>query len=408
MHFSFSRFLISALLLVSSGAAAMAAEYSLAGVADRVRSHHPGLKAARLTIEEARGRRLGAGRLANPVAGIEVRPESRLEPGNVGFSFEQAFPITKRLQLEKQRGAQGVAAAELEVRDAERRLAAEAQSLAVRLLALDAQQALRDEQTDLAKKLSDFVKGRVKAGEISPLEAAQAQVDAQRLLLEARRVETERVSLTGQLKPMLGVKAGDKLRISGKLPAPKIPEADPLWTQRPDYQLSRAKAEAAETDTALARSKKWQDVNAGVVGGPEWQRTTSGRDSAGFVGFQLSIPLPIWNRNEGEIAEKIASAERARLESEALGKVIESEAETARQEMIAHAALARETRQDLLPLVVEQAKALEKAYETGQTDLLSVLRAREQRLQLEAAALDAERDFHLARVRHEAATGGAP
>jgi cobalt-zinc-cadmium efflux system outer membrane protein len=34
-----------------------------------------------------------------------------------------------------------------------------------------------------------------------------------------------------------------------------------------------------------------------------------------------------------------------------------------------------------------------------------VLRAQEQRLQLESAALNAERDFHLARIRYEAATG---
>jgi len=59
----------------------------------------------------------------------------------------------------------------------------------------------------------------------------------------------------------------------------------------------------------------------------------------------------------------------------------------------------------LLPLVVEQTTKLEKAYETGQVDLITLLRAREQRLQLEAASLDALRDFHLARIRYEAATG---
>ncbi len=75
--------------------------------------------------------------------------------------------------------------------------------------------------------------------------------------------------------------------------------------------------------------------------------------------------------------------------------------------MQANAALARETRGTLLPLVQEQTAKLEKAYESGQTDLLTVLRAREQRLQLEAAALDAARDFHLARIRYEAATGAA-
>jgi hypothetical protein len=63
------------------------------------------------------------------------------------------------------------------------------------------------------------------------------------------------------------------------------------------------------------------------------------------------------------------------------------------------------SKETLLPLVLQQTDRLEKAYESGQTDLLTVLRAREQRLQLEAAVLDATRDFHLARIRYEAAIG---
>ena len=132
--------------------------------------------------------------------------------------------------------------------------------------------------------------------------------------------------------------------------------------------------------------------------GSNYQRT-------GYIGFRISLPLPFWNRNQGEIAEKKATAERHRLETEALGKQIASEADTARKEMQANADLARETRDKLLPLVLEQTQKLEKAYESGQTDLLTVLRARDQRLQLESAALDATRDFHLARIRYESATG---
>ena len=56
-------------------------------------------------------------------------------------------------------------------------------------------------------------------------------------------------------------------------------------------------------------------------------------------------------------------------------------------------------------IVIEQTGKLEKAYESGQADLLTILRAREQRLQLEAAALDAVRDFHLARIRYVTAIG---
>ncbi|MBB5036218.1 TolC family protein [Prosthecobacter dejongeii] len=395
----------SLLFLFCLAASSSASALSLSEIAPRVRDHHPQLKAARLAVEQARGRQLGAGRLANPTLGVQFQNESRVSPRSTEFSVDQAFPLTRRLTLEKQHSAQLVAAAELEVKDVERRLIAEARSLAVKLLALEKQRALRQQQTQLADKLSRFAKDRAAAGELSPLDAAQAQVDAQRLQLEARRLEIESVSLQGSLKPMLGIRPTEALKLTGDLPALVMPGRVP-WQQRADYQLAQAKTEAAQTEAALAHARRYQDVSAGFFAAREQQDVSSrNTERTGFVGFRFSIPLPLWNRNQGEIAEKKASIERARLETEALATEITSEAETARQEMEANAALVSETRDKLLPLVKQQTDKLEKAYETGQTDLLTVLRAREQRLQLETAVLDASRDFHLARIRYDAAVG---
>jgi len=392
-------------VFLSLPALSLAAALPLSGIAARVRSHHPMLKAARMAVEEARGRQLGSGRLANPTLENSFQSESRVSPRALVFGIDQSFPITKRLSLEKQLTSQLVTAAELEVRDVERRLITEARGHAIKIVALEKQRALRQQQTTLAQKLSAFAKSRADKGELSPLDAAQAQVDAQRLLLEARRLETEVISLLGALKPMLGVSPAESCTISGDFPALSMPGITP-WQQRADYQLAQTKITAAHTDAALAHSKRIQDVSAGFFAAREGQNLQAGnREHTGFVGFRISIPLPFWNRNQGEIAEKKAAAERQRLEAEALGTQIASEADTARREMQAHADLARETRDKLLPLVIEQTQKLEKAYESGQTDLLTVLRARDQRLQLEAAALDAVRDFHLARIRYEAATG---
>ncbi len=396
MHRSFLPFSI---LLFACGSAS-ALTLPLSGIASRVRTHHPMLKAARLVVGEARGRLLGSGRLANPTAEFSFQNESKASPRTALYSLDQAFPLTRRLALEKQLAAQLVTAAEQEVRDAERRFIAEARSQAVKMLAIGKQRALRQQQTELARKLSDFARGRAEKGELSPLDAAQAQVDAQRLLLEGRKLETESIGLLGTLKPMLGVAPDDSLILSGDLPALAMPGVTP-WQMRADYQMARTKVSAAQTDAALAHSRRMQDVSAGLFMAQEKQQGVVN----GYVGFRISIPLPFWNRNQGEIATKQATAERQRLEAEALGAQIASEAGTARKEMHANADLVRETRDKLLPLVLEQTTKLEKAYETGQADLLSVLRARDQRLQLESAALDATRDFHLARIRYESATG---
>lgn len=399
------RFLLLAAAILALPGSSRALTLDLAGTPARVRASNPALKAARLAIDEAKGRLLGAGRLGNPVLSFETQGESGLSPGSTGLGLDQTFPLTKRLKLEKQLSAQMVRAAELEVRDAERHLIAEAQEAVVKLIAIDQQRALRTRQAGIAKELADFAKDRSAKGELSPLDAAQALVDAQRALLAGKTLETERVTVLGEAKRALGVPSDESLVVSGSLPPLSVPVGE-NWQQRPDFQASRLKEEAAKTDIDIARSKKWEDASAGIFGAREHEAVPGrGEDHSGYVGFRFSMPLPLRKRNEGEVAEKSASAERAALESEALASSITNEATTAREEMAAHAELAAEMRDTLLPAIREQSERLEQAYKTGETDLLSVLRAREQQLELEAAVFDASRDFHLARIRYEAAIG---
>lgn len=404
----------SSLLLILALACPLASfglELPLSQIPSRVRQNHPNLKAARLAIDEAIGRHIGAGRLSNPSVGVEFQGESSISPRTTTFSFDQAFPVTHRLYLEKRLTAEGIRAAELEVEDAGRKLIADAQTMAVKLLALEKQRALRRQQRALVEELSEFTQGRVAAGELSSLDAVQARLDAQRLQLEDRSLETEGVRLLGELKPMLGLRPAETLTLSGDLTSLTMPTpAFAVW-RRSDYQLAHSQIAAARTSVDLAVAHRWQDVTAGIFAAHESQDGPFGpRDRSGYVGFRVSIPLPLWNRNRGEIIEKAAVAERARLEAGALAATITSEADTAHKEMQANLSLARDTRDKLLPLVNEQTAQLEKAYKAGQTDLLRVLRAREQTVQLEAAVLDAARDFHLARIRYEAAIGlhGAP
>jgi cobalt-zinc-cadmium efflux system outer membrane protein len=60
---------------------------------------------------------------------------------------------------------------------------------------------------------------------------------------------------------------------------------------------------------------------------------------------------------------------------------------------------------DLIPLVNEQASIAQNALRKGEGDIQTVFRTREKQLQLAAARLDALREFHLARIRHESASG---
>ncbi|MDZ4289406.1 MAG: hypothetical protein U0984_15690, partial [Prosthecobacter sp.] len=54
---------LSAVLLLAVASPAPALTLSLSDIGPRIRAQHPSLRAARLAVDEARGRQLGAGRL---------------------------------------------------------------------------------------------------------------------------------------------------------------------------------------------------------------------------------------------------------------------------------------------------------------------------------------------------------
>jgi hypothetical protein len=65
---------------------------SLEDIPARVRRAEPSLQAAHLTIEEARGRQLGSGRLANPTLETNFQNQSQVSPQVIGIAIDQSFP----------------------------------------------------------------------------------------------------------------------------------------------------------------------------------------------------------------------------------------------------------------------------------------------------------------------------
>jgi outer membrane protein TolC len=116
----------------------------------------------------------------------------------------------------------------------------------------------------------------------------------------------------------------------------------------------------------------------------------------------------LWNKGKGRVVEAAATAARAEKEADALILRIRSETTLARRQMDAAARLTKSVTDDLLPKARQIEERLVKLHAEGQAAFTDVLRARERRLQLEESVLDARRDYHLARVRHLAATGTKP
>lgn len=379
---------------------------TLSSMGDRIRSQNPDLAAARLRIREAVGRAKQSGRLSNPELETSFVGKPKSREGNFEFGLSQKFPVTNRLRLEKEISATGIQSAEAEVREVERGLIAEARQLAVKLLTIREHRALLKQQVELADEFATFLASTAAKGEGSTLDAGQAKLEANSLALELRQIDVEETSLLGELKPLLGMKPGDSMVVSGNLPPASPPSGSSDPGKRPDYQVARLEEQAAATNVALEQARRYDDIEGGLFAGVErMEDAPEGYENEALVGLRFKFALPFWNKNEGAIEEAEATRERRQKETAALAANIHLEAEAARAEMNQWADVIREIQETLLPLAEQQTALAETAYRNGQGEIQSVLRAREKRLQLAAARLDALREFHLARVRHDVSLG---
>ena len=156
----------------------------------------------------------------------------------------------------------------------------------------------------------------------------------------------------------------------------------------------------------LEEANRREDIELSLfAAGERNEDAPNGLENETIVGFKLSIPRPFWNNNQGNIDAANARRNRKNQEVKALANQIEHEAHTALTEMRQWAALITELNDKLLPLAKEQTDLLEKAYREGQVDLQAVLNSRDQTLELLANQIDATREFRLANIRHQTASG---
>jgi len=375
-------------------------------IAGRIHAQNPSLAAARLRIHEALGKLQQAGRPDNPELEVSAAHDAAYRERRLEVGISQRFPLTDRLRLEKTVSATEVKAAEAEVMEVERQLVADARVSVVKILAFRQRRELMKQQSALYQDFSDSLGDAAKRGEGSAVDAGLAKLEAASLITESKQLDAAEAAEIGALKPLLGMKAGEGLSVSGSLeePAKGLAQVDPA--RRPDFQAAKLDATAAAQAVQLERAKKYADVEAGLFASAErTEDAPEGYRHEGLVGLRFKIPLPLWDKNEGNIAAAQATQTRKELEAVALSRNIRLEAEAARAEMDQWAELNHELRDTLMPLAEQQSTQAEDAYRGGQGEIQAVLRSREKRLQLAAARLDALRDYHLARVRYQAAIG---
>jgi len=284
-------------------------------------------------------------------------------------------------------------------------LVGQARAALVEILALRQKKSLISDQEANARTLTSFIEEAAAKGEASPLDAGVALLEATRLSNQSKQIEIKEILAMARLKPLLGMKPEGKLTVTGTLPDPEMPMMNVTRYRRPDLEASRLRARSADSAADLARSKRLDDVEAGVFAGVGRERDLpKGFEFEQILGVRFKIPLGENPSAVGDILESEARANRLSIGSLALERIANAEAHAAYAEMGEWQSLAAQIKSRLLPLADEQIKRTEEARAKGQVALREVLLAKEQRLGLQTSYLEAVRDFHLAHATYLTAT----
>jgi outer membrane protein, heavy metal efflux system len=193
-------------------------------------------------------------------------------------------------------------------KDAERQTILQVKQAFTNMLAAKVALKIAGDNLESYRKTVDLSKARLNAGDISPTDFDRIDLQLAEFEADNDNARLNLVQAGDQLQLLLGIgKPTTSFDISGTLDPPALTQTMEQIEQsalaaRPDYQAVLQSVRVADASVKLANADGTTDP---TVGG-EYDRTATYNSA----GFQVSIPLRIFDRNQGE-------KERTRYEAQA-------------------------------------------------------------------------------------------
>jgi cobalt-zinc-cadmium efflux system outer membrane protein len=245
------------------------------------------------------------------------------------------------------------------------------------------------------------------------------QIETERLRQERIVIDVERQKVGSTLAELLGRSPDGSLAVTADLDAsvslrPRDELLAKALEKRADVRQRRLEAERGAAEETLAKAEKWGDWSAGLAyqrerqvfepAGPGIPLGTARVQSDQFVGLKVTIPLPLWNRNQGRIAEARASQSRARSRLSASELKVKREVETAWFETNRVEQVVRSYRERIITLSDRNLKLVLRGYAEGLVGIAEVFQAQQQYATLRQAYYDALGELWRARIDLETAS----
>nr|WP_244160015.1 TolC family protein [Pseudomonas mohnii] len=356
-------------------------------------ANNPDLAAAQWETGIAQGVRQQAGLIPNPEVSWEAedtRRNSRTTTVMINQPIELGGKRGARIEVASR--AQDAAGIELE----RKRNVLRADVIQAFYSSSTAQQRLllSRQSLELAERGLRVAQGRIKSGKSSPVEGTRAEVQLSEVRLELRRAERDEASAYQRLAQVMGaplpafVSVGDPGRSM-----PTVPDSSLLLNrigETAELRLAKLQIDQREASLGLEKAQRIPDLTVSI--GSQYDERE--RERVNVVG--LSMPIPLFNRNQGNVLAAARRTDQARDLRNASELRLRTEIQTTLDQWMTANTEVASFNQTILPAAQSAVDTATRGFEMGKFNFLDVLdaqrtliSARTQYIQAIAEATDA-------------------
>jgi cobalt-zinc-cadmium efflux system outer membrane protein len=388
------------LLLAGPGVAAVssASTLTLDQALQTAFAGNPELAAAQWDIGIAEGDRRQAGLIPNPEVSWEAedtRRNSRTTTVMINQPIELGGKRGARIDVASR--AQDAAGIELE----RRRNALRADVIQAFSSVQTAQQRLQlsRQSMQLAEHGVRVAQGRIEAGKSSPVEGTRAQVQLSQVRLEVSRAERDQGNAYQQLAQVMGEPLSTL--VSVQVAAQGMPAAPPpiqlleRLNETAELRLARLQIDQREASLGLEKAQRMPDLTVSV--GSQYSELE--RERVNVVG--LSMPIPLFNRNQGNVLAAARRTDQARDLRNATELRLRTQIQTTLAQWQTANGEVNAFNQTILPAAQSAVDSATRGFEMGKFGFLDVLDAQRTLISARTEYIQAVAEATDARVRIE-------
>ena len=341
----------------------------------------------RFGIESARAQQITAGLFPNPVLSVATvgsfakdqsgAPSNLSRSGQVYTQVQQLFEMAGKRGYRIESAGFGAQSAEANFEDAIRQLSFAVKDAYYRVQLAHRRLALAEENRDRFARILEVNTIRFKKGYIAEIDLIRIRLQVVDFQSQVIQAVQDANAARADLRLLVRLSPATKLELTTELEYHRVdPDISALrlvaLDARPDIRVKRLVQSQRMADLKLAKAYRYPDITLG--GGYSFQGP-QGPDNPQMAILNFGVPLPLFNRNQGGIAQAEVGFQVAEAELEKTLIQVENQVDLAYRNLLQSRQLVEAYQAGVLEDARATLTIVERAYERGGATILDLLDA---------------------------------